>query len=149
MMATMRCPQCSVDLDETSRPQCPQCDGTFATNADLEQMLDVEDNRREPSARRTMAAWPIGDEHSERHCPVCEKPMFRTTMERVIVERCADHGVWFDQSELQRVLAPNVDEPDYAAAQGPRGGPADPFELGKLGTVVQLVYSQIRRPNQQ
>ncbi len=145
MMQTMRCPQCSVALDETSRPQCPQCGGTFASNTELDEMLNVEDNRREARARRTMADWALGDDLSERQCPACDKPMFRATMERVLVERCADHGVWFDRDELQRVLAPNVDEPDYAAAQG-RRGPADPFELGKLGTVVQLVYSQIRRP---
>ena len=148
MLDPMRCPQCSVDLDETSRPECPQCGGTFARNDDLDRLLEVEDNRRAPSARRTMADWAIGEEPSERQCPVCEQPMLRAQMERVLVERCVAHGVWFDRDELKRVLAPNVDEPDYAAAQRPHRGPPAPFELGKLGTVVQLVYSQIRRPAQ-
>lgn len=141
MLEPMRCPQCTTELETGDRNQCPQCGGMFVGDQELNKMLATVDAKKNPNERRTTADWPVGEDVSERKCPVCDQAMHRMTMERVIVERCTPHGVWFDKNELQRVLAPNKDEVDH---DGPRSV-ADTFELGSLGTVVGIVYSQIRR----
>jgi Transcription factor zinc-finger len=96
--------------------------------------------------RRTTAGWAITDQKSHRRCPVCSTEMFRMTVERVFLERCPAHGIWFDQNELQRVLAPNVDEDSFGEDQARRQGVGDLLELGTLGVVIQAVYRESRRP---
>jgi Zn-finger nucleic acid-binding protein/ribosomal protein L40E len=42
-----------------------------------------------------------------RPCPSCETPMTRINFERVsgiLLDRCRDHGIWFDSTELDAVL---------------------------------------------
>jgi Zn-finger nucleic acid-binding protein len=42
-----------------------------------------------------------------RPCPACETPMTRVNFERVsgiLLDRCRDHGIWFDAAELDAVL---------------------------------------------
>jgi Zn-finger nucleic acid-binding protein len=139
----MRCPQCESDLDATS--QCAKCGGKFVVNAELDAMLASVDAKKDE--RRTMADWPVGTDPSERRCPVCAHEMSRIKVERVFVERCNDHGVWFDRFELDRVLSPNRDEHGFSPRRSSL--PVEAVELGTLGTVVQLVYSQIRRTEPQ
>ncbi len=43
-------------------------------------------------------------EVSARHCPQCQTPMRLMLLDDVEVDSCRQHGVWFDVSELQRVL---------------------------------------------
>ncbi|MCB1036418.1 MAG: zf-TFIIB domain-containing protein, partial [Acidobacteria bacterium] len=43
-----------------------------------------------------------------RPCPVCGKLMNRQNYGRrsgIIVDRCGEHGIWFDHEELDRILA--------------------------------------------
>lgn len=48
-----------------------------------------------------------------RACPMCTTPMVVEDLERVPIDRCAEHGVWFDPSELTLALenASNEFEP--------------------------------------
>jgi Zn-finger nucleic acid-binding protein len=42
-----------------------------------------------------------------RPCPTCDTPMTRVNFERVsgiLLDRCSDHGIWFDATELDAVL---------------------------------------------
>lgn len=42
-----------------------------------------------------------------RPCPICRTPMTRINFERVsgiLLDRCRDHGIWFDATELDAVL---------------------------------------------
>lgn len=42
-----------------------------------------------------------------RPCPACRTPMTRINFERVsgiLIDRCRDHGIWFDATELDAVL---------------------------------------------
>lgn len=109
-------------------------------------MLGEIDGRKPDADRRTMADWPLGGDKSERLCPMCTQPMARIKVERVIVERCGEHGIWFDKFELDRVLSPNRDEHGVSPRRSSR--PVEAVELGKFGAVVNLVFSQIRRTDQ-
>jgi hypothetical protein len=59
---------------------------------------DVMTARRSMTARRARAAAPIA-------CPACRRPMRPVMMGGVHVARCdADDQIWFDASELDRVI---------------------------------------------
>ncbi|MBA3463943.1 MAG: zf-TFIIB domain-containing protein [Deltaproteobacteria bacterium] len=40
-----------------------------------------------------------------RPCPACTTPMPTLTLAGIDLDRCTEHGVWFDPSELPAVLA--------------------------------------------
>jgi Zn-finger nucleic acid-binding protein len=45
-----------------------------------------------------------GGAYSERHCPVCDETMDEPLVFDVPIDRCEEHGMWFDKAELDRVL---------------------------------------------
>ena len=119
------CPVCGEDSHLRSRrfdehvggAECSQCGGLFIEHkvfAHLEQRARAE----EPSAAEDhlpmppppLASGPPSSQHTGplyRPCPACGKLMNRQNHARksgVIVDRCRDHGIWFDDDELERVL---------------------------------------------
>jgi Zn-finger nucleic acid-binding protein len=44
-----------------------------------------------------------GGRYSERHCPVCDETMDEPLVFDVPVDRCEQHGMWFDKAELELV----------------------------------------------
>jgi Zn-finger nucleic acid-binding protein len=79
------------------RYQCEQCAGTFVQNAALESMvMDISKDAWDLPA-------PTGTAGT-RACPVCTKPMIAEDLERVPIDRCAAHGVYFDMNELTVAL---------------------------------------------
>lgn len=77
----------------------------FVTEHELNTMLATSDG----DDHRTLDDWPFA-EPTQRLCPLCSHAMLRVHMERVPVERCKDHGVWFDAGELQQMLSPERDD---------------------------------------
>lgn len=53
-------------------------------------------------APRALAGDDVGP--SDRTCPACGAAMRRVAAYGAVLDSCADHGVWFDRSELERVL---------------------------------------------
>jgi Zn-finger nucleic acid-binding protein len=56
---------------------------------------------------KARARTPQGSGPAYRPCPACQKRMNRINFERVsgiLVDRCRDHGIWFDAAELDAVL---------------------------------------------
>lgn len=98
------------------RYACDGCGGTFVQSAALEAMvMDI-----------AMTPWdmpPATGAPGPRACPVCSSAMVVEELERVTIDRCAEHGVWFDPDELTIAL-------EHASGQfEPRGVRA---WLGKL-----------------
>jgi Zn-finger nucleic acid-binding protein len=111
------CPRCGVELLRRQRRdvwRCPRCAGSQLAAAEVERRLrmvapdisdevirDVMTARRSRSAviaRRTQAAALA--------CPSCRRPMQAVVMGGVHVARCdPDDQIWFDASELDRVMA--------------------------------------------
>ena len=70
-----------------------------------------------------------GGAGGSRGCPVCKKHLERIAFGEhplVILDRCAEHGIWFDRTELKKVvrscraaahptLAPEPDDEDEGA----------------------------------
>ncbi|MDB4954271.1 MAG: Transcription factor zinc-finger [Myxococcales bacterium] len=99
-----------------TRLGCEQCEGMFVRTKEVEEML------RQMSADETRQlgeiVTPGGD--SPRPCPRCDTPMLVGALDGVMIDRCAEHGIWFDAAELKRVMENehNRAEPRTASSSG-------------------------------
>lgn len=90
------CGRYPLKLD-VSRWSCEQCKGVFVENAALEALV----------SEMISAPWqlaPISGRAGSRQCPVCRAALAAEVVEGAPIDRCADHGVWFDPAELETVL---------------------------------------------
>jgi Zn-finger nucleic acid-binding protein len=99
-----RCLECRTDLERVGlRLGCPSCLSAMVTVPDLEQMLRkmAPDGVSVPieveSYLRPMTA-------PQRGCPCCGDPMRTYRFVDLPVDRCDEHGVWFDRKELEDAL---------------------------------------------
>jgi Zn-finger nucleic acid-binding protein len=79
------------------RYACAQCSGTFVQNGALEGMvMDI--------SKTAFDLPPPSGAAGMRACPVCHGAMIVEELEGVPIDRCAEHGVWFDPNELTVAL---------------------------------------------
>lgn len=93
------CPVCSGQplAFEGDRWVCVRCAGSFVEDAALVAMIsDIAHVPWELPATSAAAGT--------RPCPVCKTAMAAERLEEVQVDRCAGHGVWFDDRELAAAL---------------------------------------------
>ncbi len=101
MAESLNCPSCQVALTAAGRTdRCARCDGAWIHEDVLVGML------QETASAMVFLPWMPRDpkEPQARACAVCAKPMQAVSLGAVALDRCADHGVWFDASELAAVL---------------------------------------------
>ncbi len=97
----MNCIDCNAEM-KTSR--CA-CGGAWLSDAKLTEMAQ--------DMKGSMVALPwVARTGIQRACPVCAKEMVTVSLLEVQLDRCADHGVWFDAEELQTVLGSASKLPD-------------------------------------
>lgn len=76
---------------------CPRCPGSFVEDAALTAMvMDVK-----------QAYWEMpapSETPGDRGCPQCRALMTVEQRGALALDRCAKHGVWFDEAELQALL---------------------------------------------
>ncbi len=122
----LRCPTCGDralhdrDLGPAHVLECPGCAGLWLDAEAFRRFLDAaradEAGARLPGGGPAVAgavAAPGGAAGRQagpmyRKCPICASMMARRNFGRrsgVIVDRCNDHGLWFDAAELERILA--------------------------------------------
>ncbi len=106
------CPSCKESAleFEGDRWGCAACAGSFVENAALAAM--VEEMSKQPWHVPVVSGAP-----GERACPLCASAMIVEVLEAVTVDRCAAHGVWFDESELADALQ-HASEPDPGTSVG-------------------------------
>lgn len=98
----LACPACSSPSRELAfagdRWSCAGCAGAYVERGALEAL--VEEMANQPYE----LAAPSG-EVGARACPVCTEAMIVEKLgESTTIDRCAKHGVWFDEHELQTAL---------------------------------------------
>ena len=97
-MEHLACPTCSGRLHlHGSLWGCDAGDGVFVEYPALEAML----------AEMANAPWetpPPTGASGTKACPACTRPMSEQDIEAVQVDRCVEHGIWFDSGELERAL---------------------------------------------
>ena len=91
------CPHCAVLLTASGKLLgCPQCRGAWV-----------------PAAELDTTAFAAGT-HETVRCPICDKPTAPVVVAGIEIDRCADHGAWFDAGELTRLRE--------ASGDGDQGG---------------------------
>ena len=94
----LTCPACKATLAyQGDRWACATCAGSYVENAALAALV-------EEMALRPWTLPPVSGKPGERGCPICATAMIVELLEGVTIDRCADHGVWFDDTELQDAL---------------------------------------------
>jgi Zn-finger nucleic acid-binding protein len=113
--APLQCPRCrepmqALRLGDTTARECAACGGLWLDPQSLQRLSDGRETRAEVvnvlGARVPMAATPP-DVVRYVPCPQCGKLMNRKNFAQssgVVLDVCADHGVWLDRGELERVL---------------------------------------------
>jgi ribosomal protein L37AE/L43A len=96
---TLACPACkSAQLEYAGdRWSCATCAGSFVEDEALAAM--VMEMANQPWEVPHLSGSP-----GDRACPVCAQPMVVEKLEGVTIDRCAPHGTWFDDTELQSAL---------------------------------------------
>jgi Zn-finger nucleic acid-binding protein len=98
-LSALACPECKQPLALVGRLwPCERCAGVFVENAPFEAM--VAEIAGEP--------WVLpapGAQLGSRACPACAMPMRVESFQGAEIDRCAQHGIWFDDAELAEVLA--------------------------------------------
>ena len=102
MAESLNCPSCHAALTAAGRTErCARCDGAWIHEDVLVGML------QETASAMVFLPWlprDPPDPGQARACAVCAKAMQAVSLGTVALDRCAEHGVWFDASELAAVL---------------------------------------------
>jgi Zn-finger nucleic acid-binding protein len=105
------CPVCrdvliTFELEGVEIDRCLRCGGTWLDAGEFEMLATPS---REGSARGAMsdALYKTrGERHGERSCVRCRKKLEIVRVNGVELDRCPrGHGLWFDKSELETVIA--------------------------------------------
>jgi Zn-finger nucleic acid-binding protein len=102
--ARRSCPVCGTSLlalrvGRRRQEYCPGCGGRWLEHATLISMWS------ELAPGKTPELSPRKDGAGARPCPSCREPMERVELMVIPLDRCAEHGVWFDRRELETALA--------------------------------------------
>jgi len=106
----MNCPVCKepmlvLELDKIEIDHCINCGGIWLDNGELELLLETKEERN-----RLKDLFKEAESVKERSysCPICGKRMNKVFVgeeRKVIIDKCKkNHGLWFDQGELQKVV---------------------------------------------
>ena len=95
-MAT--CPVDAVVLEEAGQTlRCTRCEGAWVSEEALVAILEQRAS--------TLVSLPWATrEDKPRPCAVCTQTMQTVDLGSVQLDRCAQHGVWFDANELTTLL---------------------------------------------
>lgn len=149
----MNCPRCNTPLapQQAGRLQmncCYSCGGLFLDGGAARRVVEVVDPGAMATAQQVSqsAQRPVQTE-GVAPCPVCARPLDRMPIPaaNVVVDACAQHGVWFDRDELQRVV--QAVGPQAAQAQQPM--PQQPMQQQPMQPIPGAPMQPYQPPQQQ
>lgn len=103
-MSGYRCPRCRKDLQEASSgARCDVCGGVWISESVLAELTHAP------------AFTPRADSE-QLPCPACGAELAAVQLEGMPVDRCtAQHGVWFDVTELEKALQGAAEREDASS----------------------------------
>ena len=123
-----QCPVCRTDLAQAGfTERCAKCTGAWIHEDALVAMM------QERTATLVFLPWQPRDRDGERPCAVCTNPMQAVSLGTVALDRCPDHGVWFDPEELASLMK----QAKHFKAE-PKSDGDDKDERGLLGALAKL-----------
>lgn len=138
----MDCPRCFEKWAPGDREKeieargCAACQGVWLTPAAARRLIE-----RPFGALGKLPRISAGN--AALRCPTCHKELERCGVAEVEIDVCAEHGVWFDHREVERV---------HAAARRPRVGDglatAAAIGTAVVAEVATSIYAPLSRPEQ-
>ena len=101
-MASPTCPSCPTHpaLTQAGRTErCATCDGAWIHEDVLVGML------QERASALVSLPWHERPQDRARPCAVCAAQLQPVSLGDVALDRCAEHGIWFDADELAALIA--------------------------------------------
>jgi Zn-finger nucleic acid-binding protein len=111
--------------------RCQKCKGLWLGHGEVAKIL--EDAGAEQSSPLSMYTDQI--EKSALVCPHCGEGLDRHLVDKVELDACAGHGLWFDRDELGKILG------NFASTQ--EQDAADPLDV--RNSLAELVASFFER----
>lgn len=110
----MKCPNCSdtlitLEFDRIEVDYCTGCEGIWLDSGEMKTLLE-RSGAQDP---HLVTVECMTGKESVRKCPICTKGMEKVLMGKanpVLLDECADHGLWFDRGELKKALAAGGEE---------------------------------------
>lgn len=107
-----QCPRCegelqSRDLGETSLVECTSCAGLWCPPQTFKRICR-EASQGASALRRRVTFEPVRHPFRYLKCPACEDMMVPRNFAKtsgIMIDVCRDHGVWLDDTELERIVA--------------------------------------------
>ena len=97
-MAELSCPVCDSPLDEAGRTfRCVLCEGAWVAEDTLVAILEQR------ASTLVELPWQARQD-KPRPCAECKAEMQTVNLGSVALDRCENHGVWFDADELTALL---------------------------------------------
>lgn len=107
------CPVDASALEEAGKTlRCTTCEGAWIAEEALVAILEQR------ASNLVSLAW-APREDKPRPCAVCSTPMQTVDLGSVQLDRCAQHGVWFDANELTSLLRQAKRFKTYPPGHGP------------------------------
>jgi Zn-finger nucleic acid-binding protein len=106
-------PMITAELESVEIDFCGQCGGIWLDAGELESLLGDEQLRQQAMASFALAVKP---QEEYRKCPICRKKMEKVSaghaQNMVLLDRCGNHGIWFDKGELSKLLESGAFDPE-------------------------------------
>lgn len=96
-MRRMNCVSCGKSMARSGKTERCTCGGAWVPESALLQMAE------QMAGSFVTIPWQPR-KGSVRSCPQCGQGMIPVSVERIALDRCTSHGVWFDPQELQSLL---------------------------------------------
>ena len=120
----MLCPECREDMlileyDNIEIDYCDECSGIWLDEGELELLLGSSPDVESPVVMALTGGAPTL-RGTGRGCPVCGRKMVLVDIELtsgepagcVEIDKCPkNHGLWFDNGELQQIISASKGEP--------------------------------------
>ncbi len=98
-MVRMKCPVDQAELEEAGRTmKCATCEGAWVREDVLVAILEQR------ASTLVDLPWAARPDDKPRPCAECAGAMQTVNLGSVALDRCAQHGVWFDADELAALL---------------------------------------------
>lgn len=115
----MDCPNCqnpmvTLELRDVEIDNCLSCGGIWLDKGELEFL--IEDAEKAAQLLAGFQAAPLAKE-KKRPCAICDRKMDKVHVGSekapLLIDRCPKHhGLWFDQGELDAILAEAALDPE-------------------------------------
>jgi uncharacterized protein len=105
----MECPNCTshlvtLEFADIEVDYCFKCKGIWLDKGEIEHLIRIAGGK--DHLLKTINSATTHEK--KRKCPVCRRPMekeFFGKTQKVLLDRCREHGMWSDTGELKKILA--------------------------------------------